>query len=211
MVALLVIITGVICLIVDWITKDKHPAQMPTCYLRSNTTYQHTLKPEHTIESFRLREGFYFHPGHTWAFCEGPHRVRIGIDDFACQLLAPITHITLPESGHTFAQGMATLRVHRPHHDVILPIPIGGQIIARNMPLCHTPNKLTEDPFGHWLLIVQTDTLQTQLANLLSNDLIFVWMTHEATRLRIRKRLDLPLDTEFYQAFFRGASLCYQP
>ena len=41
------------------------------------------------IGGFKLPQGYYFHPGHTWAKLEEDATVRVGLDDFALRVLGP--------------------------------------------------------------------------------------------------------------------------
>ncbi len=211
MVVILVIITVALCFIIDWFTKTQPATPKPSIWLRSDTEYQQALSPAFFVEGYRLREGFYFHPGHTWVFCEGPNRARIGIDDFACQLSHPIKQINLLAPDQTLTQGAHAIRLQGHGQMLTLSSPLSGRIIAINSTLWQTPENLNRDPFANWLIIIQTDTLKIQLNNLLSGELIHIWMAHAATRLRIRKHLGLPLDSAFCQGFFCGVAPCSQP
>src|SRR5271157_2063886 len=48
--------------------------------------------PERTA-SFDTPKGYCFHPGHTWAFDDGPQGVRVGVDAFAARLLGQVDRI----------------------------------------------------------------------------------------------------------------------
>ena len=45
------------------------------------------------VKGFKVPQGYYFHPGHTWIKVEEGSSVRVGIDEFALRLLGPLDHI----------------------------------------------------------------------------------------------------------------------
>lgn len=204
MVALLVVLTVVICLLFDWLMRPQNTHQTPPIWIRSNNAFRDALGAELAVEGFRLREGLYFHPGHMWVFAEGPNRVRIGMDDFACQLSNPLSKIELPQIEQVLTQGAPAFRLFHNGQVMNLSAPIGGCVIAVNRAVAQTPQAINRDPFAAWLAIVQSSDLQTELNNLMSGDLVFVWTVHEAVRLRTRKRVGLSPDPDFLHTFFRG-------
>jgi hypothetical protein len=57
------------------------------------------------IKGFKIPQGFYLHPGHTWVKIEEGSTVRVGLDDFALRLLGPLDQIQAPLMGKQLEQG----------------------------------------------------------------------------------------------------------
>jgi len=87
MVIIAVVLTLAICLLADWWLqrRERAGAAVPSPSTRPRPLP--ALDPPAHAGGFRLQEEMAYHPGHAWAFVEGPDQVRIGVDDFARCLL----------------------------------------------------------------------------------------------------------------------------
>ena len=54
---------------------------------------------------FDVRDGFFFHQGHSWAAPDDGDLMRVGVDDFAQKLLGAPAAIELPAVGTSLRQG----------------------------------------------------------------------------------------------------------
>jgi glycine cleavage system H lipoate-binding protein len=200
MVVLLVALTFVICFLIDRLANQK-PNIPHSIWIQPDQAFQKTLGVEYRVDGYRIRSNVYFHTGHMWVKPEGPHRARIGLDDFACQLNAPIHTITRTHE-HQLRQGAPCLRIHTHAHTIDLLAPIGGKIIATNETVFQNPNQMTTDPFGAWLFVVENKHLPTEQNNLIQGEWVFVWVEQEAAQLRQSYRMGLHINDAFLNTFF---------
>lgn len=191
MVVILVALTFVICLIIEKLTH--HKTETPKSFwIQSNQAFEKTLGEEQRIEGYRIRTNLHFHPGHMWVKAEGATRARIGIDDFLAQNLSPILSLASPALATQIKQGAPCLTVQaQPVNQQILA-PIGGTIIAINEACLTSPQRILNDPYTAWLLIVENEHLTTECNNLIYGEWVFAWFKQEQARLRVQKRMAAP-------------------
>jgi len=120
------------------------------------------------IRGFRLPQGYYFHMGHAWARIEQKGEVRIGLDDFALNMLGPFDQIEAPLIGNTIQQGQAAISIRRGPHRASVMSPVSGVVATINLSIKENAALAGEDPYARgWILRVRTDNLRQDLKNLL--------------------------------------------
>ena len=122
------------------------------------------------LDMFRVPEGVLLHPGHAWArpLGETPGVVAVGLDDFAQQLVGPISGVTLPRVGTTVEQGSRAWRLKGDSKTVDMLSPITGRVVAINEEAMTDPLAVNEDPYGRgWLMRVEAPRLVTNTKQLL--------------------------------------------
>jgi len=133
---------------------------------------------------FQVPDGFHFHRGHTWAQADNGPLLRIGIDDFAQQLLGVPSALLLPKVGDYLAQGEKGWQIEVGGHKVDLLSPLDGEVVAINEEAIRTPGLVCQDPYGKgWLMKVRAARPKTALKNLLPVKLARTWMDETAARL----------------------------
>lgn len=136
-------------------------------------------------EWFRLPEGFFFHPGHTWARPETDDVIRVGMDDFAQQLLGPANAVELPPVGSAVRQGEPGWRIRINGSSVPMLSPVGGQVLAVNRAVAENPAVVGHDPYdGGWLMEVRVPRAKAAMRGLLSGRVARAWMNETIERLR---------------------------
>jgi glycine cleavage system H lipoate-binding protein len=134
---------------------------------------------------FALADGYYFHPGHTWAAGGDGDVVTVGLDDFAAQLVGPPDGLELPAVGAGVRQGERGWRVRAGDRTLAMLSPVDGKVVAVNRAVLESPGLAAEDPYGAgWLLKVEAPNRGASLRNLLSGELASVWMRHTVEQLR---------------------------
>lgn len=119
------------------------------------------------IEGFRVPQGIYLHPGHTWVSMASDGQVRIGLNDFAARLLGPMDHIDLPLLGKPLKQNQKGITLHRQGLEAGLLAPVSGVVTAFNPQIVKHPESLADDPYGNgWMLMVQPTHLRQELPRL---------------------------------------------
>ena len=134
---------------------------------------------------FDVRDGFYFHQGHAWAFPEDDGVVRIGMDDFAMRLLGQPGSVHLPAAGEYVRQGERGWEVEVDSNPIPVLSPVDGQVVAVNTDLCDAPELVSAEPYdGGWLLKVQAGYAPASLKNLLTGQLARAWMNQTVEKVR---------------------------
>ena len=140
---------------------------------------------------FALRDGHFFHQGHTWATPERPDDaasediVKVGMDDFAQKLLGEPSSINLPPVGAQLHQGDRAWSVEVDSGSVAMVSPVDGVVLAVDPEVGDRPELVTSAPYDEgWLMKVRVGDPATFRKNLLSGRLAKAWM--EDTKERIR-------------------------
>jgi glycine cleavage system H lipoate-binding protein len=144
-----------------------------------------TLRAAGNLRSwFEVPEGFHFHRGHTWAQPEKDGLLRVGVDDFAQQLIGAPSALRLPAVGDQLTQGEKGWQLQVKDHEVDLLSPLNGEVVAVNEAAIRDPELVCQDPYGNgWLIKVRAASPQTALKNLLPGKLARSWMDETVSQL----------------------------
>lgn len=131
---------------------------------------------------FSVPDGLHFHRGHAWVKPEGDGLFRVGIDDFARQLLGRPSALKLPTAGDRVQQGEKGWSLAIDGHEIDMLSPLPGQVTEVNHAALQSPQLVADDPFGEgWLLKVRAEP--AALRNLLPTRLVRKWMDDTSERL----------------------------
>ncbi len=120
-----------------------------------------------TIEGFKVPQGVYLHPGHTWMAMAADGQVRIGLSDFATRMLGPMDRIDLPLLGKPLKQDQEGITMHRQGLCAGLLAPVSGVVTATNPEISDHPETLADDPYGNgWMVMMQPTHLRQELSRL---------------------------------------------
>jgi glycine cleavage system H lipoate-binding protein len=136
------------------------------------------------IEGFRVPQGYYFHPGHTWIKVEEGSTVRIGLDEFALRLLGPLDSIKAPLMGKEVKQDRADMELFRGDHHAKVQSPVSGVVTAINPKLRDEGNLANRAPYSEgWVMSVYSESLREDLKNLMINMETRDFMERQVERL----------------------------
>lgn len=136
------------------------------------------------IKGFRIPQGYYFHPGHTWIKIEQDATVRVGIDDFALRLLGPLDRIEAPLMGREVKQNRAGISLFRGKNHAKVLSPVTGVVTAVNPELRETGRMANHAPYSNgWVMMVKPDSLREDLKNLMIQDETHDFMGKQIDRL----------------------------
>ena len=109
-----------------------------------------------------------YYKEHQWVRVEDDGTCLIGISDYAQKALKDIIMVELPEEKDTVTYGevFASVESVKAVSDVFSPI--SGEVIAINEQVEDEPEKINEDPYGSWLVRVQSSDLEADLEKLMS-------------------------------------------
>jgi CheY-like chemotaxis protein/glycine cleavage system H lipoate-binding protein len=129
--------------------------------------------------------GAFLSNGHAWARIEPSGQVRIGLDDFAGQVLGNIEGLELPAVGSDLRRGDALLTLHRSGSQLRIATPISGRVAAVNATLGAHPTWVTQSPYdGGWVCVVEPTDLIGELPALRIGKPVIDWYQEEIARLR---------------------------
>lgn len=144
------------------------------------------LTADYALEGRRKRQAAasaLFHRGHTWALPVARGFARVGIDDFARQVIGPIDRIEFPEPGKEVRQGDALFTVVRGGRKIDFVAPLDGRVIS----VRHEAARAAvpgDDPYrkGYFLTLDPTD-MARNAAELKSAAEAPRWIERELARL----------------------------
>ncbi len=134
---------------------------------------------------FAAPRDYLFHPGHTWAAPEGNRLFRIGMDDFAQQLVGEPSALDLPSPGDQVRQGELGWTVRVGPRAVRMLSPVDGVVESVNSQVRGTPGIVNDEPYeGGWLMKVRVSDPGKPERNLLAADTARDWLDRAAEGLR---------------------------
>ncbi len=136
------------------------------------------------VKGFKVPQGYYLHPGHTWIKVEEGSSVRVGIDEFALRLLGPLDRIEAPLMGKEVKQGHADIGASRAAHQARFLSPVSGVVTAINPKLREAGDLANQDPYSAgWIMSVHCNNLRGELKALMINKETGEFMEGEVDRL----------------------------
>lgn len=162
-------------------------------WMGGRATGSNTSKPRRLDLEWKAHTppGYSFHVGHTWAHREDAQQVRVGVDDFAANLIGAIDHIEVIGTNRWVRQGQRIMTVQADAIKVDLLSPIEGVIAAVNEQALKKPSLATSFPFGEgWVALVKAPEFWRQQKNLIRGELAELWMHN--CELRVRELLTQP-------------------
>ena len=125
----------------------------------------------------KILEGHHYSKDHEWIKVEG-NLARIGITDHAQDNLGDVVYVELPETGSEYQSGDAFGVVESVKAASDLYTPITGKIVDINEELLDNPEKINEDPYGSWMVVVEISN-EDELNKLMSPQEDQIWCAKE--------------------------------
>lgn len=140
-----------------------------------------------TFDSYNLPDELYYQKeDHLWVKVEGD-LVRIGLDDVAQASAQVITALRIKPPGRPIAALRPFATMEAGKYVGPLRLPLGGTVVETNDELIDNPGLLNSDPYGQgWVVLVQPDNLQADLANLAHGADLQTWLESSVTDWRAR-------------------------
>lgn len=150
------------------------------------------------IEGFRVPQGYYFHPGHTWMKVEEGISVRVGVDEFALRLLGPFDRIESPLLGRDVSQDRPDIIAFRDGRQAPLLSPVNGVITAINPRLRENGRLASDEPYSEgWVMNVHATDLRRDLKKLMIHEETEAFMKAQVSDLyRLIEEVGGPLSVD---------------
>jgi glycine cleavage system H lipoate-binding protein len=180
MTVIMVLLTFAIFLLIDYVRGQKRLAKQPVLQTANGESAARVIPA--VVASFQVPENLGYHAGHTWALSETHELVRVGIDDFASELVGSVDNIALPQRGRWVRQGQKIWTIFRDGKSVDMVSPIEGTVTAIN-----DPELARKDPYGEgWLVTVQAPDSKINFRNLMGGTLARLLTESSALKLHSR-------------------------
>jgi glycine cleavage system H protein len=180
MVALLVIATILAFLVADLVVQA----------LRSRA-HKAEAKVTPTVHADALQwdikhpEGVFLTPGHTWAALEPAGTVRVGMDDFARQMIGPVDTMELPKVGTRVKAGDSLVRLYKGSALANLSAPVSGEVTDVHTGLALNPAPVRRDPYGEgWMVLLKPESLHQEIPKLAVAEQARTFLAEEVSRFR---------------------------
>ncbi len=127
-------------------------------------------------EWFRMPEGLFYHPGHAWLSPDADGFVTLGVDDFAQQLVGPVSGLSLPKPGMNVDRGKKAWSLNVDGREIPMLSPVSGVIKEINDKVLTDPGIVNDDPYGlGWLMRVKPPSAKAT-DDLLTGEAARRWM-----------------------------------
>jgi glycine cleavage system H protein len=135
-------------------------------------------------ELFHMPADVFFHPGHAWARLEDSGVMTLGLDDFAQQLVGPVSAVNLPHVGAALNAGTRAWSIEADTKRIDMLAPVTGTVIAVNDALNGRPGLVNDDPYGAgWLARVRVPRPSKAARALMAGQTVRTWMDRVASDL----------------------------
>jgi FixJ family two-component response regulator/glycine cleavage system H lipoate-binding protein len=122
-------------------------------------------KSKHTIN---VPSGIFVSPAHTWISLEMNGIVRVGIDDFAQEILGHIEEIELPKEGQKIEKGSPLFIIKKGNHALSFPSPVTGKVASLNTELEDRIEYLQMKAYElGWICTIEPSNLPGELQSLI--------------------------------------------
>lgn len=91
---------------------------------------------------------------HEWIHVDGD-RGRVGITAYAQEQLGDVVFVDLPQAGAAVSQGEQFGSIESVKAVSDLYSPVSGEVVEVNGDAAAQPERVNEDPYGTWLIVVR--------------------------------------------------------
>ncbi len=185
MVAILVLLTIIICLTIDSFAeraKLRHAA-MAGVPVPDSIPAPQAISVRTPTDLTRVPAGVFVGPGHAWMEMEPEGGVRLGVDRLPITLLGGIEEIDAVPAGTEVRHGDPIARLRHGERTIEVKSPVDGLVTEVNSGL--EPGRLAEEPFGSgWIVKLQPREIGAALRRLFVAEEARDFLRHELANLR---------------------------
>lgn len=132
-----------------------------------------------------IPQGLYFGKGHMWAFMEKNGSVRIGLDDFICNVTGSFNKVKMKSVGEKIQNGKPAVSVIQNGKLLSINAPLSGVVSTVNENLTDQSDLITSSPYtkGWIYTLVQTNWFEDS-KKLMPTNTYRAWLKDEFVRLK---------------------------
>jgi glycine cleavage system H lipoate-binding protein len=176
MTAILVVLTIVFFLGVDWLVRRLRRETPEIAAVADN--------PAAGAYPLRMPEGIFFARSHTWLNLFPSGKVRLGVDDFVGSLMEAPEIVLLRKAGDRVERGDPLMELREGGRQLTVRAPLAGEILNVNDGLVSNPRAMQDALFSAgWAYTIQPRRLE-ELKDLMFGRDTREWMMSEFRRLR---------------------------
>ncbi len=175
MVLILVLITILGCIAVEW-TLQRKAARLAA----NSPVNEETARFLPSLSGQEALGGLFLHSGHTWARLDPSGVVRVGLDAFARGILGKVDRFELPEEGTMIRQGSPAFAALQAGKKIEFVSPVDGVVCAVNRPINEELQASREEPYGKgWTIAIRPSNFTRNLKKLRFGADASEWMSKE--------------------------------
>jgi len=119
------------------------------------------------FDEFAIPGGLFISPGHCWAGVEQDGLIKIGIDDFAKNIIGRIDEIELPNLKMNAKRGAPLFSLRHGNHLISFNAPISGTVVRINEDLPRNLDELDLTPYEqNWVCALDAERLDEEIGGL---------------------------------------------
>ncbi len=184
MVAVLVLLSVLVFCAIDLIRlgrlREKKVAEDAATALPGGLTSIPLVQP-----LYRTPPGVFFETGHTWLFLEESGTAKLGIDDFARNVIGKLEGIEARSPGDRVAQGDVMLRVHHGDRALAFRAPVDGVVEELNTELLQRGELRGIEPYtASWVYRIRPRDPSFSRTLLVGAEAT-QWLRREVERLKV--------------------------
>lgn len=186
MVAILVLITIITCLTIDYFAEHAALRQAVKAGALPERAWGSRLVSALVPEDLAfVPAGAFVGPGHSWLELDPAGSVRVGVDRLPWSLLGGIEAIEPLPVGTEVHHGEPLAVLRQGDRTIEVKSPVNGVITAANPLLAANPGRIAQEPFGTgWLVSLKPKTLGASLRRLLVGEEARVYLRDQLANLR---------------------------
>ncbi|HYU32934.1 MAG TPA: glycine cleavage system protein H [Thermoanaerobaculia bacterium] len=182
MVAILILLTIITCLTVDYFAER---AALRRAARKGASLPERPVSVRTPEDLTRVPAGVFVGPGHAWLQLEPAGSVRVGVDRVPISLLGGVEKIDAVPVGTAVRPGDCLAVLHQGERDLELKSPVGGMVTAVNPIAAVNPARISQEPFENgWLVGIAPRNLAGSLRQLFVADEARAFLRDELAHLR---------------------------
>lgn len=182
MVAILILITIITCLTVDYFAER---AALRRAARNGVPMPERPVSVRMPEDLTRVPAGVFVGPGHSWLELEPAGTVRVGVDRVPLSLLGGVETIEAVPVGTTVHSGDRLAMLRQGEREIELKSPVDGTVTAVNPIAAVHPARVGQDPFGNgWLVSLAPRELGATLRRLFVAEEARAFLREEMAHLR---------------------------
>jgi len=159
---------------------------------------------------YRVPDGVFFDPGHTWLLLEETGVVKTGVDDFARSILGEVDGIVTRSVGEPVRKGEKILTLRRGNRTVSFRAPLDGVIdsVNTNHIRRHDPES-TGLLSAEWVYRISPSDTSSMLDGLRIGQQAKTWLDRELRRIKVLLSTLAPEQRQLGETFQDGGTLVW--